>query len=258
MLRLSRNAIVGTFAATFYKSSLGSRSTSGVSVLKAKEIFAKAQAVCFDVDSTVIMEEGIDVLAAYKGVGEAVSEMTRKAMGGNMKFEDALASRLEIIKPSKKDFSDCMEKHSFRLTPGVAELIHKLHERGTYVYLVSGGLRLMINPIAEVLKIPETRIFANRVIFCDKDEYANFDVNEPTSQDGGKAVVIQKLKNDHMYDPIVMIGDGATDMQARPPADCFIGFGGVAERQSVKDGADWYVHSFQELLDTLSPIASKE
>jgi phosphoserine phosphatase len=109
----------------------------------------------------------------------------------------------------------------------------------------------MINPIADILKIPHTRIYANNVIFDANGVYGGFDPSEPTSRDGGKPEVIKKLKNDHGYDPIVMIGDGATDMQARPPADCFIGFGGVTERKVVKEGADWYIYNFQELLDIM-------
>jgi phosphoserine phosphatase len=46
-------------------------------VEETKLILKNAQAVCFDVDSTVISDEGIDVLAASKGVGDAVAEMTR-------------------------------------------------------------------------------------------------------------------------------------------------------------------------------------
>ena len=49
-----------------------------------------------------------------------------------------------------------------------------------------------------------------------------------------------------------MIGDGATDLQARPPADVFIGYGGVSERQNVKEGADWYVKDFQLVTDILT------
>ena len=44
----------------------------------AQAILRKADAVCFDVDSTVIDEEGIDVLASYTGSGEAVAEWTKK------------------------------------------------------------------------------------------------------------------------------------------------------------------------------------
>lgn len=45
------------------------------SLLEMKEIFRNADAVCFDVDSTVIREEGIDELAKFCGVGDAVAEM---------------------------------------------------------------------------------------------------------------------------------------------------------------------------------------
>ena len=42
---------------------------------QTKELFRRAEAVCFDVDSTVIKEEGIDELAKFCGVGDAVTEM---------------------------------------------------------------------------------------------------------------------------------------------------------------------------------------
>jgi phosphoserine phosphatase len=48
----------------------------------AIEIWTTTDAVCFDVDSTVVPYEGVDVLAAYCGVGEKVAEYTRKAMEG--------------------------------------------------------------------------------------------------------------------------------------------------------------------------------
>lgn len=111
-------------------------------------------------DSTVITEEGIDRLAEYKGVGEAVAELTKKykyifndfvlllftynhcrAMGGHVLFQDALSDRLGIIKPSKADIAIFLEKYPFRFTPGVVELISLLHQRGKVVYLVSGGFR---------------------------------------------------------------------------------------------------------------------
>ena len=59
-----------------------------------------ADCVCFDVDSTVIDEEGIDKLAEFAGVGDKVAEFTRQAMGGTTPFEVSLAARLNLIKPS--------------------------------------------------------------------------------------------------------------------------------------------------------------
>ena len=90
----------------------------GRDVETAKEFLKTAQAVCFDVDSTVIMEEGIDVLAEYKGAGDAVAALTAKAMGGAVLFQDALKDRLDIIKPSKQDIDDCMLKYPLKFTPG--------------------------------------------------------------------------------------------------------------------------------------------
>ena len=49
-----------------------------------------------------------------------------------------------------------------------------------------------------------------------------------------------------------MFGDGATDMQARPPADAFVGFGGIVIRENVKKGSDWFVTDFDEVIDVLN------
>jgi len=217
----------------------------------AKTAFRRAQAVCFDVDSTVIMEEGIDVLADFKGAGAAVAELTRQAMGGTVLFQDALAARLNLIQPSRSDVIHCLEKHPLKLTKGVKQLVEALHARGTHVYLVSGGFRQMINPVAAELNIPTHRIFANNLIFNDDaaGSFKGFDDKEPTCRDGGKPAVIKLLKAAHGYSPIVMIGDGATDMQAKPPADAFIGFGGVVVREAVKKGADLFLQDFDELID---------
>lgn len=55
------------------------------------------------------------------------------------------------------------------------------------------------------------------------------------------------------YAPLVMVGDGATDAEARRPggADIFIGYGGAVRRPAVAATADWYVLSIQPLLDAL-------
>jgi phosphoserine phosphatase len=50
---------------------------------------------------------------------------------------------------------------------------------------------------------------------------------------------------------VVMIGDGVTDMEAKPPAEATIGFGANAVRQRVRDEADWFVHSAEEIRAAL-------
>ncbi|XP_013194863.1 phosphoserine phosphatase [Amyelois transitella] len=216
-----------------------------------QELFRTADCVCFDVDSTVIKDEGIDELAKFCGKGDEVKRLTAEAMGGSMTFQEALKKRLDIIRPSVSQIRDFIEKFPVHLTPGVSQLVKELHDRGVVVYLVSGGFRSLIEPVAELLNIPKTNIFANRLKFYFNGEYAGFDENEPTSRSGGKGLVIRRLKEQHGYQKLIMIGDGATDAEACPPADGFIGFGGNVVREEVKKRASWYVTDFHDLIQNV-------
>merc|ERR1719190_318193 len=120
------------------------------------------------------------------------------------------------MKPSYSDIESCHVKHPLQLTQGVADLISLLHKCKTDVYLVSGGFRQMIYPLVDILNIPRERVFANNILHDSEGKYAGFDRDEPTSRAGGKAVVVGKLKEEFGYNPLFVIGDGATDMEARP------------------------------------------
>lgn len=82
-------------------------------------------------------------------------------------------------------------------------------------------------------------------MFKEDGSFEDFDRTEPTSKHGGKAVAIQQLKDWYGYSTVVMIGDGATDLDSRPAADAVIGFGGVVVREIVKQQADWFITSFE-------------
>lgn len=221
----------------------------GTNPLTAIQALRQARAVCFDVDSTVITVEAIDEFAAFAGKKEAVAALTAKAMGGSVKFEEALASRLSLIDPTTDLLERFLKEHEFVFTEGVVEFMTLLRARGAELFLVSGGFTQMIFPLADVLSIPRSNVFANTILFDEATgRYTGFDETAPTSRDGGKPAVVKSLKERFgSTSPIVMIGDGATDMQARPPADAFIGYGGVVERVPVKAGADLFLKSFNEL-----------
>lgn len=216
-----------------------------------KALWRDVDAVCFDVDSTVIQEEAIDEVAKFCGKGLEVQKLTSSAMSGNMDFREALSARLQIIKPSLHQIRDFIKNHPFNLTPGVKELIGLLQQKNVPVYLISGGFRGLIGPIAIELSIPLQHIYANKLKFFLNGDYAGFDEKEPTSKNGGKAEVISVLKGKYNYTKLFMIGDGITDLEACPPADAFIGFGGNVVREEVKSRSKWYVESFQELIDAM-------
>lgn len=217
-----------------------------------KKIWREADAVCFDVDSTVCCDEAIDELAKYVGKSKEVSDITKSAMVGNSDFRSALAQRLAIIQPSTEILKRFLTTHKPKLTPYIKELVALLHERGVDVYLISGGFDIIIQAAADQLNIPHSNIFANSIQFYPDGSYAGFDVTRPTSSQDGKPTIIALLKQTKGYKNIVMIGDGVTDLQACPPADAFIGFGGNQVRDSVKNNSVWFVYSFKELIAELS------
>ena len=230
----------------------------GTRVPHAQKTLQEADAVCFDVDSTVITTEGIDDLAAFLGCGDQVAALTAAAMGGSKPFHEALEERLAVMKPSKQQLAQMMIDDPLHLTPGVAELIDALHARKQDVYFVSGGFRQMIEPVAAQVGVSKDRIFANSFLFNDDGSFKSHLDTEPTSRAGGKAKVVADLKHLHGYKKVVMVGDGATDMEARDipgGADAFIGFGGIAVREKVQAGADWFVTDFADMIAELQKVS---
>lgn len=216
-------------------------------------LWRSAQAVCFDVDSTLCVDESIDELAAFLGCGDAVAALTAGAMGGETKFEDALAARLNLMKPSKDAVAAFIASHPPRLSPGVPELVAKLQARGVGVYLVSGGFRAIIDPIADALSIPRSHVHANTILHAEDGTYAGFDTAEFTSRSGGKAAAVKAIRAASGLETVIAIGDGATDVEARADggAVAFIGYGGAVERPAVAAAADWFVTRIADLTEAL-------
>lgn len=206
----------------------------------AKDLFKRAKSVCLDVDSTVCRTEGIDELARWRGVGDQVALLTRKAMAGRVSFRDALHDRLELIQITEKALFDFVRENPPQLSPGVGELVRTLRAHDKDVFLVSGGFFPMIVPVADLLEIPHDHIYATTLLF-EHGEYVGFDTCS-------KSDVLKNLER-----PIVMIGDGVTDLETKrtESADLFIGYGGVVTRPEVRDHADWFVTDFAELNSVL-------
>lgn len=86
---------------------------------EAAQIIKASNVVCFDVDSTVIREEGIDELARFCNKGEEVARLTKAAMGGSMTFQEALRLRLNIIRPTQQQIRDFLKAQPSTLSPGI-------------------------------------------------------------------------------------------------------------------------------------------
>ena len=105
--------------------------------------------VC-DVDSTLINDEVIDLLADAAGSGGEVAALTKRAMRGEIDFAEALAQRVATLRgTSAKVLDDVLG--AVTLTNGARQLVHAVHEAGGYIIAVSGGFYEILNPIATQL-----------------------------------------------------------------------------------------------------------
>jgi len=229
-------------------------------------LWQSAQAVCFDVDCTITKNDALDDLAEFLGVGEKVRELTNAAMDGNMDLDEALQKRLDIMNPTVDKLASYARSNpaAGRLVPGITGLIKELHARDVEVFLISGGFRELVLPVADALEIKRENIFANRFVYMADDEIGeqgyptirvrSFDPKEPTSHEGGKPEAIRRIRAMKPFQTIVMVGDGITDLEAVQEtggADLFVGYGGVVSRDLVKANADWWITNHDELNEAL-------
>ena len=113
-----------------------------------------------DVDSTLIEQEVIELIAERAGTREQVAEVTARAMRGELDFAASLRERVATLAGvSDGVFADVLAE--VRPTEGVAELIEALHARGCRVGVVSGGFEEVVAPLAERLGIDH--VAANRL-----------------------------------------------------------------------------------------------
>ena len=109
--------------------------------------------VQFDVDSTFIQQEAIELLAAKAGVLEEVSRITESAMRGEMDFEQSLRARVALLKGLDQSVISEVQAE-IKMTDGARELVSTLHSKGHSVSLVSGGFIDIIEPMIKELSIP--------------------------------------------------------------------------------------------------------
>ncbi|VTR77768.1 Phosphoserine phosphatase [Cellulomonas hominis] len=111
-----------------------------------------------DVDSTLITQEVVELLAAHAGSQDEVREITERAMRGELDFTESLRARVATLAGLPVSvFAEVLDE--VVVTPGAVELLAELDRRGWPVGLVSGGFVEVVAPLAERLGI--TRFHAN-------------------------------------------------------------------------------------------------
>ena len=204
--------------------------------------------VVIDVDSTLCGIEGIDWLSELRGaeIGEAVAELTDKAMRGEIALDSVYGARLDLVRPSAEEIVSLAAAYKTALAPGAPETIAALQRAGRRMVLVSGGLREAIVPIARSLGIADGDVHAVSLRWDAAGNFSGFDQRSPLTTAAGKAEVVRSLG---LPSRVLAVGDGATDLAIRPVVDAFAAFTGYVRRAAVVAGADISIDSFAQLLE---------
>jgi phosphoserine phosphatase len=204
--------------------------------------------VALDVDSTVSGIEGIDWLAERRGetVARRVADLTTQAMQGTLPLEQVYRARLDAIRPRGDDVDALAHAYVDELAPGCADAISKLRHADVQVILVSSGIRNALLRLALHLDFDVGDLHAVDIRLDPGGAYIGFDPSSPLTTSMGKHTLLATLP---LARPLLMVGDGATDLATRGAVDSFAAFTGFVSRDAVVRQADVVIHSFAELVE---------
>lgn len=188
--------------------------------------------VVMDVDSTLIQQEVIELLAAKAGREEQVRAITESAMRGDIDFAHSLVARVALLKGLSEDAISQVQ-NEILLTPGARTLVKTLHTLGHSVALVSGGFVEVIRPIVEDLGIKHYR--ANSLEISDGKLTGK--ISGAIVDRAAKAQALKEfaeIEGIHL-DQTIAIGDGANDLDMIAIAGLGIAFNA---KPAVKAAAD--------------------
>ena len=177
--------------------------------------------VMLDMDSTLIQQEVIDLLAAKAGVEDEVTTITASAMAGNLDFSESLKARVKLL--AGLDAQALTEvAQEIVLTPGARTLIRTLHRLGHKVGVVSGGFINVIEPLLQDLQVDFYR--ANSLEILD-GKLTGF-VSSEIIDRAAKAVALREFATNEgvQLSQTIAIGDGANDLDMIEMAGMGIAF----------------------------------
>lgn len=162
-----------------------------------------------DMESTIIAQEMIDELAARLGIGPKIAEITKRAMAGELAFEESLRNRVALLKGVPAAHLDELSR-IMTLNPGARTLVQTMRAHGAYTALVSGGFTFFTSQIRELCGFHEDR--ANSLLI--DDGRLTGAVAEPILGRQAKREALEELASQRGLDPqaVCAVGDGANDL----------------------------------------------
>ncbi|MBB4798894.1 D-3-phosphoglycerate dehydrogenase [Brevundimonas bullata] len=209
----------------------------------------------FDFDSTLVRIETLEALAdiALSDAPDAaakkaeIAALTDQAMTGQVDFGTALRRRLDLLSLTRSHVEALSDRILDEASASIRRNVDFFERHAERVYILSGGFREVIAPLAARLGIAADHVLANDLIYDAEGRVTGVDDANPLSRDNGKPEVIKAL---NLTGPVVMVGDGWTDAEVKlaGAADRFYAFTEVVGRAKVIEVADAVAASLDEVL----------
>lgn len=190
--------------------------------------------ICFDVDSTLIQHEVIEMLAAYAGKEAEVAAVTERAMRGELDFAESLHERVKALAGLDAAVVESVAR-DIKLTPGARTTIRTLKRLGYKAGVVSGGFIQVIEPLARELELDFAR--ANTLEIVDGKLTGR--VIGPVIDRQAKAESLKEFawSNGIQLSQTVAVGDGANDIDMLSTAGLGIAFNAKPALREVADAS---------------------
>jgi len=188
--------------------------------------------VVFDVDSTLINEEAIELLAEHAANREKVAEITERSMRGEIDFSTSLIERVATLRGLPESVLEQTAK-SLTQTKGASELIQEIHARGGKAAAVSGGFIQLLNGLKRELNLDYAQ--AN-TLGVDNGKLTGEVVGELVNREAkAKYLKLWAEENDIPLARTFAIGDGANDLGMMDIAGVSVAF---CAKPIVRESAD--------------------
>ncbi len=165
--------------------------------------------VCFDMDSTLIQAEVIDVLAEAAGVGPRVAAITEAAMRGEIDFTESFRQRLGLLAGLDAAILPSLAER-LPLTPGAERLVTTLKRLGYRVAILSGGFDYFAKDLQQRLGIDEVHANALEI----EDGKLTGRISGPVVDGARKADLLRQIaqREGIRLEQAIAVGDGANDL----------------------------------------------
>jgi phosphoserine phosphatase len=190
--------------------------------------------VVLDVDSTLIRDEAIDVLAARAGVAGEVADLTARTMAGELDFTQSLRARVGLLAGLSADDVTAV-RDGLQLTPGARTFVRTLRRMGYHVGVVSGGFTFVTDRFRKELDLDFAA--ANELEVVDGVVTGRL-VGEVIDR-AGKAAALRRFAAQFRVplSQTVAVGDGANDIDMLDAAGLGVAFNGKAALRAAADAS---------------------